>query len=370
VLLLSAHRYNNPIYDGVDIMSFYNVDFLPVIIKLPSLDLYKYRVSKFTTYIRNTIFFIFSFFFLLFHTSQNKSIFKVIYFRTVFDLILFILTKPFLRQKMIYEIHDIPPLNHIFSNLIIQSLRRCDAIITISNFQKRILTNMGLPAKQMHVVPDGFDSLHFKAISRKSKTYYRKKYGFEDDVKILLYSGQLSKWKNPLLIIQAVKILSNKIKHKYVMLFLGGNESDISRLRKQSEHLNIQFRGFVPPSEVPSFLHIADVLIHNSPGTGKPGLMSFSPLKIFEYMAVAIPIVAPRQPAIEEIITDGNEGLLFSPDDANDLSEKIMILLTNKKLSDTLSKNAKQKAYLNFTYEQRAKKIHDIIYNLYADNKL
>jgi glycosyltransferase involved in cell wall biosynthesis len=50
-----------------------------------------------------------------------------------------------------------------------------------------------------------------------------------------------------------------------------------------------------------------------------PAVAYASPLKIFECMACGLPIVAPDQPNIREILRDGESALLFDPKRRDDL---------------------------------------------------
>ena len=48
-----------------------------------------------------------------------------------------------------------------------------------------------------------------------------------------------------------------------------------------------------------------------------------SPLKLFEYLALGKAIVAPNQPNIAEILTNGENALLFDPEDWNSMAVAI-----------------------------------------------
>ena len=53
-------------------------------------------------------------------------------------------------------------------------------------------------------------------------------------------------------------------------------------------------------------------------------------LKEFEYWACGIPVVAPRLPALEEVIEDRKTGVFYQPDDFESLAEKITLLIEDK----------------------------------------
>jgi len=118
---------------------------------------------------------------------------------------------------------------------------------------------------------------------------------------------------------------------------------------------NVLFTGLVEPSTSSKYMIASDILIHYTPSSGR-GLRSYSPLKIVEYMFAARPIVAPRQPWIEELLEEGADALLFDENSPSDLAEKIRKLLRDEELASRLASNACRKAE-QYTYERRAEKI-------------
>jgi glycosyltransferase involved in cell wall biosynthesis len=71
---------------------------------------------------------------------------------------------------------------------------------------------------------------------------------------------------------------------------------------------HVTFAGLVPRDAVPGFLAVIDIAL-------QPRAVDYaSPLKLFEYMAAGCAIVAPDQPNLREILTDGETALLFEPE--------------------------------------------------------
>jgi glycosyltransferase involved in cell wall biosynthesis len=69
----------------------------------------------------------------------------------------------------------------------------------------------------------------------------------------------------------------------------------------------VRFTGLAPHEAVPSLVAGFDIAL-------QPRAVAYaSPLKIFDYMAAGRAIVAPDQPNIREILTDGETALLFDP---------------------------------------------------------
>jgi len=56
-------------------------------------------------------------------------------------------------------------------------------------------------------------------------------------------------------------------------------------------------------------------------------------LKEFEYWACGLSVVAPRLPALEEVIEEGRTGLFYHPGDEDDLVNQIETLIDDPELS-------------------------------------
>jgi glycosyltransferase involved in cell wall biosynthesis len=69
------------------------------------------------------------------------------------------------------------------------------------------------------------------------------------------------------------------------------------------------FTGAVPNEEVAAHLQAADIAV--LPATGD----HCNPMKLYEYLALGLAIVAPDQETLREVVTDGDDAWLFTRDD-------------------------------------------------------
>ena len=72
-----------------------------------------------------------------------------------------------------------------------------------------------------------------------------------------------------------------------------------------------------------------------------PDLAQTYPVKVLEYLGVGAVILASDIAGIRSMIKHGQNGLLFSAGDYQDLADKICLLYKDKSLRQTLSKNAR-----------------------------
>jgi glycosyltransferase involved in cell wall biosynthesis len=91
----------------------------------------------------------------------------------------------------------------------------------------------------------------------------------------------------------------------------------------------IVFTGAIPHTRLPPCLAAADIGVAPfDPARHRPLRLGFywSPLKIFEYMASGLPVVAPALPRLKRLIANGIEGVLYDPKDPRDLDRALRSL--------------------------------------------
>jgi len=273
---------------------------------------------------------------------------SIIFLREPLPLMILQALKPFHGFKIVYESHQLPRPSRLF----IAALSRCDLIISISNFLKRRLEKI-IPGVSLEVCHNAADRRIFQEAADRLEL--RRELGLPIERKLISYVGQLSRWKNPEFIVDAFRELGMS---DVLLIFVGGSREDVTRLRRYCAEKsvdNVLFTGLVKPSTSSKYMIASDILVHYTPSPGR-GLRSYSPLKIMEYMFAARPIVAPRQPWIEELLEEGVDALLFDENSPSDLAEKIRKLLRDEELASRLASNACRKAE-QYTYERRAERI-------------
>lgn len=116
----------------------------------------------------------------------------------------------------------------------------------------------------------------------------------------------------------------------------GHGKQDYERqLRRRFNDGRIHFMGHVRPHD---FFHAVDVVV-------VPSLWNDTlPGVVFEALAFGKPVVASKRGGIPEMITDGENGLLFEPDDPENLKMLLQRLHSEESLRTTLAAGAKHSA--------------------------
>jgi glycosyltransferase involved in cell wall biosynthesis len=97
----------------------------------------------------------------------------------------------------------------------------------------------------------------------------------------------------------------------------------------------VLFAGPRPHDAVPALLPAFDVAL-------VPAINPYaSPLKLFEYMAASLPSIAPDQPNLREVLTDGADALLVERDSREAFSAAVVRLAADAELRRTLGARAR-----------------------------
>jgi glycosyltransferase involved in cell wall biosynthesis len=82
------------------------------------------------------------------------------------------------------------------------------------------------------------------------------------------------------------------------------------------------FTGRVPYQRVVSYINALDIGVAPFPAA-RNAVIGLSPLKIYEYLACARPVITSRIDGVKETIEECSGGYLFEPDKATELAQRI-----------------------------------------------
>jgi len=177
--------------------------------------------------------------------------------------------------------------------------------------------------------------------------------------KRLVYIGRLTVHIDVDLMIQAIKSVEAK---GITMVWVGLKPGDIEVLTKKIREANLPENAFLLKGWMAHKDMAALLREQTSIGlaTYKPTYRSAvvtCPTKIFDYYAVGLPVIAAKIPTVEDLVTDGQHGLLYDTQNPHEsLVNAILTLCTDEALYTTIQANALHAARF-FSWQNRAKRL-------------
>ena len=189
--------------------------------------------------------------------------------------------------------------------------RRIPLIIAETDELKAMLVGeRGILPECIEVVGLGVDHDLFRPLDQACS---RKTLGILPEALVLLYIGGMDTYHDLGPVIDALARLS--VPGLELHLVGDGEFRGIYQTRTSQTRLPVRFHGQVPHDRVPEFIAAADLCLAPYRVTAFPnGSVSFSTLKIPEYMACARPVVSVPSGHIKRLIEHQESGFLFTND--------------------------------------------------------
>ncbi|MGH9321039.1 MAG: glycosyltransferase family 4 protein [Vicinamibacteria bacterium] len=187
--------------------------------------------------------------------------------------------------------------------------------------------------------------------------------------KVVVFSGSFRPWHGAdVLVRAAARILT--LQPEAFFLFLGSGptwEETRALAVKLGIAGDVLFTGGVAYEEMPAYLRAAQIGVApyqpSRLGQMKLGFY-WSPLKIFEYMAMALPVVSLDVPPLAEIVRPGREGLLFAERDEESFSAAVSELLADPARAQAMGEAGRDRVVAHFSWQRHCEELETILEGL------
>lgn len=221
---------------------------------------------------------------------------------------------------------------------------RADKIIAVSNFTKRsIINDYSIPPHNIEVIPNGIDILKFNP--NINGYGMRKKLGFECEP-IILYVGKLE-WNKG---VDNLLIVFSKVVKEFpdAKLIIVGRGSQEKRLKKLADRINLTksaiFMGKVQSEELPLLFAASDVFV-------LPSLMEGFGIVLLEAMACGKPCITTKAGGSDDVVLNGETGLIVPPINQHSLYQAILTLLNDDDLAQKFGDAGRKRVEEKFSWD-------------------
>lgn len=242
------------------------------------------------------------------------------------------------------------PLAHWIDRKI---FRKINGFIAVSTYLKNHLVELQVPAKKVIVLANAADPDKFSP--EVSGARIRKRYNIQDK-KVIGFSGGFYPWHGLNLLIKV--FIDLKRNYENIVLMLIGEGPLKEQLERKVNEYNMTkhviFTGKVDQEKLPEYIATFDIAV--MPDSNNYG----SPMKVYEYMAMGKPVVAPILGPLEDGIKHGENGFLFRQKDEKELAKALADLINNDTVREKIGKAGRENILSDHTWQINAEKIIEL----------
>ena len=200
---------------------------------------------------------------------------------------------------------------------------QADYVLPVTQVLADKVIAVGASVDKITVIPNGINQERFGTVIDSSDVVER--YQLQNKL-VLGFTGFVRDWHRLDKVVQAIADNQDANWH----LLLVGDGPVRAEIEAQAQALGISDRvsitGIIDRNEVARYVATFDIAF-------QPDVVAYaSPLKLFEYMALGKAIIAPNRANIREILTDGEDALLFDPEAESAFTEQLATLCFDSQL--------------------------------------
>ena len=230
--------------------------------------------------------------------------------------------------------------NWIRSDLLVTCFETFDAfyirffpkIIAVSPEVKQLMRRYFIPEKKMQIIINGIDMEEFRR-EQSAGQRIREEFGIAPETPLIGAIGRISPEKGQKYFIDAAAQVLKAFPKAHFVIFGEGVQGE--EMQNYVAELGLSdmifFAGF--RANITACYSALDIFV-------LPSLLEGTPMALLEAMATGLPVIATNVGGVGRIIQDGENGLLVSPADADELATGISTFLADSTKAGQLAKNA------------------------------
>ena len=252
-------------------------------------------------------------------------------------------------RKFYTHYKKLPMVDSLIERFNVRTARK---VFVVSNLIKKYYVVQGGDPGKIVVIPNGADEE--KIIPFQKNEEILKKYRISNEV-VIGFIGSFHYWHGIDNLMAIMKgILQTEKSVKFLLVGSGGvRENDLRAFVENNGFRNhVIFTGLVPHDKMGDYVSVMDIVLAPYPYLD---FFYFSPMKLYEYMAARKAVVASNIGQIAEVVETGVNGLLYKPDQIEDMISGIRKLIHDENFRITLGRNAREAIETKHSWNMRGK---------------
>ncbi|TDR89286.1 glycosyltransferase family 4 protein [Enterovirga rhinocerotis] len=217
--------------------------------------------------------------------------------------------------------------------------RNADRVFAITGQVKAELVRRGVDESKIVLAPNGVETERFTP--RATDEALKRELGIKDEI-VFGFIGTFARYEGLIDLCRAATELTKRGKRfKLLLIGDGGVFDDVVAYKKEFDHENnIIVTGRIPFEQVPSYYSLVHVAVFPRASTEITEMVS--PLKPFEAMAMAKPVIGSSVAPIAEFVDEGETGWLFEKGSLDDLVRVMSNVIDQPSMAEPMGRKARR----------------------------
>lgn len=316
--------------------------------------------------------YIISSFFLFLYLLIVLPRYDIIYARDYHTAIIAYLPRILFKKRLVYEINGLASEEEKLKGVVVNQFISCliqkaekiatrysNRIISVTpQIRTYLIENFKCQPEKVNIIGNGVNpKMFFPTTDTDVLSQWRSRLGVGSEELLVVFIGNLARWQGVDIFIESgFRLLRKNEKIKFLIVGDGVLKENLMKkvLASGLKHKYI-FTGMVNYKDIPFLINIADIgvapfIFSRNCHTG------VSPLKVYEYMACAKPVVASRIDGLEFIEEEG-VGKLVEPGNVDSLTNAIDDLLNSREKREQMGYKGLKIAVEKFNWELKISEI-------------
>ena len=250
--------------------------------------------------------------------------------------------RPAAERRAFWRKHWMHPLEENYYPGVERLLPQADLIISTSTFLQRKFGGI--------VIRMGADTDRFQPLPPAEKQAARASLGLAPEHRVIVFGGVVRPHKGVETILGAMRLTGDPLLR---LLVIGPLTDTLAEFTHSSVGSQIIAAGPKPADEMPRWLGAGDLVVLPM----SPELLAQSqvPCKVFEAMAMGVPVIAGAVSDLPDIVAGA--GAIFAPGDTHALQTEIQMLFSDSSRLAALGQAARQKCIQKYSFSRMAQEL-------------
>lgn len=235
--------------------------------------------------------------------------------------------------------------------------KSADVILPVTQVLADYMVSKGVDPARIRVIPNAINEKHYADLPSEEQA--KQGLGLSGRV-VVGFTGFVREWDRLDRIMKWIALRAAELNVHLLVIGDGPARAEIEQCASQLEVRDrLTFTGAVRREQVPGLSMAFDIALQTA-------LVPYaSPLCLFEYLALPKAIVAPDQPNHHEILRDGENALLYDPQDPEGIEKALDVLARDAALRRRMAVAAREViTHKQLTWRQHAAKVADLLQGL------